>query len=494
VTRREFLAGFAAAGIGRRILTRPLATVPFTFTRYPYIQNTGVDATTIMWAASRPADAVVAITSDGTNFKYAKAGMRSFTSGEVAPLSPFTQFRADLNELDPATDYVYQIHIDSRMTAQGRFRTAAEGPFRFVVFGDSGQLTPGQISIAQLIAGEPVSFLMHAGDIAYTHGTQENFQHTYFEVYRQTLSSVPLFPCPGNHEYLSGAPTAYLASYAVPTGDVPDEDQGRYYSFDWSNAHFVCLDSNESLQKAIAGQGGMLTWLENDLSATDKFWRIATLHHPPYAGGPNTGDPICAMVREHLVPLLEKYGVQLVLSGHEHSYQRTRALRNGAAALPGTGTIYMTSGGGGAALYYVLSHPLVENAASLHHYLRVEVSGTRLDLTAVDTAGNAFEQITLQPAPELLDDPITPAVSLVPSGLETLLQIRGHSLAAAEAFVPTPPGPLELAATSVTVNQRPVPLIYASPTQICAELPSDVRPPFALTVTTPNGSAHTFID
>ena len=103
------------------------------------------------------------------------------------------------------------------------------------------------MSIARLVAAEPASFLMHAGDIAYTHGTQENFQNTYFDVYRQILGSVPLFPCPGNHEYLNGDATAYLASYAVPTENVPDEDQGRYYSFDWSNAHFICLDSNRSL-------------------------------------------------------------------------------------------------------------------------------------------------------------------------------------------------------------------------------------------------------
>jgi acid phosphatase type 7 len=444
-----------------------------------------------MWAATRPGDAFVAVTHDGINFRYAKAEMRTFAREAVTPLSPFTQFRADVTDLDPATDYVYQVYVDSQLTSQGGFRTAGDGPFRFVVFGDSGQLTPGQMSIARLVAGEPASFLIHAGDIAYTHGTQENFQKTYFDVYRQTLGSVPLFPCPGNHEYLNGDATAYLASYAVPTENVPDEDQGRYYSFDWSNAHFVCLDSNRCLQAAVAGQGHMLDWLEDDLRATDKFWRIAAFHHPPYAGGANRNDPVCAMVRESVVPILEKHGVQLVFSGHEHSYQRTCPVRNGAAAASGRGTVYMTSGGGGAALYYLTSHPLVEAGASTHHYLRVDVSGTRLVLTAIDAAGNGIEQFVLQPAPVLLDDPATPAISLVPSGVETLLQIRGHSLAAEEAFVPTPPGSAQLVATSVLVNQRPVPLVYASPTQLCAELPPDLLPPFVLDVVTPNGSTST---
>ena len=105
-----------------------------------------------------------------------------------------------------------------------------------------------------------------------------------------------------------------------------------------------------------------------------------------------------------------------------------------------------------------------------------------------------MEQFVVQPAPVLLDDPATPAVSLVPSGLETLLRIRGHALAAEETFVPTPPGPPQLATTGVFVNQRPVPLVYASPTQLWAQLPSDMQSPFVLDVVTPNGSAHTFID
>jgi acid phosphatase type 7 len=494
MNRREFLTGLVAAGAARRLAPPQLITEPATLTRFPYIQNTRPDATTIMWAAARPADAIVAITKDGVNFRYARPVLRNFTAGEVSPLPAFTQFRVDVSDLEPGTDYVYQLHIDSEMAAQGRFRTACDGPFRFVVMGDSGQMTTEQIWISQLIAGEPASFLMHAGDIAYFRGTQKDFQSTYFDVYRQSLGSVPFFPCPGNHEYMTPDAAAYISSHAVPTNNVPAADHGRYYSFDWSNAHFICLDSNEGLQQAAIGQGQMLNWLENDLRATRKFWRIAMFHHPPFAGGPNQSDPICAMVREHLLPVLERHGVQLVFSGHEHSYQRSRDIRGGAAALPGTGTIYMTSGGGGAALYPVSTHPLVGFAASVHHYLRVDVSGTRLDLTAINTAGAAVEQFALQPAPVLLDDPAQPAVSLVPSGLETLIRIRGRSLAAEETFIPVPPGPSEVGGAVVMVNQRPIPLIYASPTQIWGQLPADVQRPFALTITTPNGSAHTFVD
>jgi acid phosphatase type 7 len=116
-----------------------------------------------------------------------------------------------------------------------------------------------------------------------------------------------------------------------------------------------------------AAMGAMLRWLENDLRATRKFWRVAAFHHPPYASGFYRNDPLSSLAWQHIVPILEAYGVQLVLNGHEHSYQRSYDIRAGAALPRGTGTLYMTSGGGGAALYPVTSHPLIAFGSSTYH-------------------------------------------------------------------------------------------------------------------------------
>ena len=292
----------------------------------------------------------------------------------------------------------------------------------------------------------------------------------------------------------------YVAQHAVPTQNVPAQDRGRYYSFDWSNVHFICLDSNDSLESAARGDGEMLRWLENDLRATRKFWRVVAFHHPPYTSGVYQNDPLCSLARQHIVPILETYGVQLVLNGHEHSYQRSYDIRAGAALPRGTGTLYMTSGGGGAALYPVTSHPLIAFGSSTYHYLRIDVAETTMAITAIGNDGIAIDRFLLRPQPALMESsgaPVVengisnPAISFIKAGSQTLIRIRGRSLAAEETFVGRVPGPTELAGTSVTANDRPVPLIYVSSTQIWGQLPPDIQIPFLLSIVNANGSVQT---
>ena len=113
----------------------------------------------------------------------------------------------------------------------------------------------------------------------------------------------------------------------------------------------------------------MLRWLENDLRTTRQFWRIVYFHYPPYATGVNVNDPQSLLVRQHMVPIFENNGVQLVLSGHEHSYQRSVPIRRSNMVASGVGTSYFTTGGGGAILYPVPDKSLVASKKSAYHYL-----------------------------------------------------------------------------------------------------------------------------
>jgi 3',5'-cyclic AMP phosphodiesterase CpdA len=224
-------------------------------------------------------------------------------------------------------------------------------------------------------------------------------------VYPFLLGNIPFFPVPGNHEYETDAAAPYVTMHAVPTRTVPAEDAGRYYSFDWGNAHFVCLDSNLPLERAARGQGQMLAWLDSDLRQTNQLWRIAVVHHAPYATGVNAGDPISALVRQRVVPILENNGVQLVLSGHEHTYQRTQPLRSGAIAPAATGVVYLASGGGGAGLYPQTSGPLTAFSRTAYHYLRVQVNEAALTVQAIDDNGQIFDTLALRATPRALAAP-----------------------------------------------------------------------------------------
>ena len=278
----------------------------------------------------------------------------------------------------------------------------------------------------------------------------------------------------------------------VPTENVPQADHGRYYSFDWGNAHFICLDSNTPLQRAVTADGEMLRWLERDLRATRKFWRIAVMHHPPFAGGPNQAEVSSSIVRGRIVPILEKYGVQLVFSGHEHSYQRSHHLRNGSAVAANTGTVYLTTGGGGALLYPVNTIPQIAVSRSTHHYLTVEVDGASIRLVATTHEGTVVDRATLSPLPALVDDGRLP-VAITPLGVGSLVRILGRSLAVEEQFGAVAAGSPEMGQTTVAVDGTALSLIYVSSTQIWARSPAPIQGSFVLKITNPNGSLETTI-
>lgn len=501
MNRRQFLAAVGALGVGKKpYLDNRFyidADEPINVTRFPYMQNVAAKRASILWGTVENGFGYVEYSSDGVTFQGVPAQSRAFQPFETDMLTPFVQYQADLTGLVPDTEYVYRVTVDGQPVTPGgelRFRTPGSGPFNFVVLGDSGQGTDPQFRIATRIAAERPSLVVHTGDLAYFHGTYEQFQLNYFNHYYQAMTAAPFFPCPGNHEYETRNALPYLAVHSLPADTVPSTERGRYYSFDWGNVHFVSLDSTLSLERAISGSGSMLRWLEDDLRATRLFWRVVFFHHPPYATGPNQGDPIIAKVRDRIVPILDAHGVQVVFNGHEHSYQRSQSIRRGAIVRPGFGTVYFTSGGGGANLYPTPTHPLVLVGRSVYHYLRVEVRGTRMIIHPILDGGTEFDTFTVSPQPALTDDTRVRAVSFSP-GLTagSVVRLNGRSFAAEENFACTNPLPTRLSNVEVSVNGRPISLLYVSPTLIYGQLRFAVEGSVTARVATPNGFAETSV-
>jgi len=129
----------------------------------------------------------------------------------------------------------------------------------------------------------------------------------------------------GNHETYAGEPIPYFDIFTLPTqgeaGGVPSGTE-HYYSFDYGPVHFICLDSQSSNRQPGSP---MLTWLENDLSATQARWTVAYWHHPPYSHGSHNSDTEIELIemRQNALPILEAHGVDLVLCGHSHAYERS---------------------------------------------------------------------------------------------------------------------------------------------------------------------------
>jgi uncharacterized protein (TIGR03437 family) len=462
-----------------------------TLIRGPYLQNVGSSYATIMWAASENGTGLVEYSRDRSFSSKAAARVRMFAPSQTLYAAAYYQYQADLGGLEKGAEYFYRVKVDGDdpMPDQTlRFRTAGIGPMTFLALGDSGLGGPEQLEIARRMSRESPDFLLHTGDIAYRNGTYQEFDTNHFRVYAPMMRQVPFFMCPGNHEYWTAGAVPYFALHSFPTDGVPEAERGQYYSFDWGNAHFISLDSNEALHQAAVGRGGMLEWLEKDLRETRQLWKIVFAHHPPYA---STGrvDPLPVLVRDLVVPILERHGVQLMLAGHEHNYQRTRPIRNSPTAEGET--TYVVTGGGGGGLYPVPPNPLLAAWESAYHYLRVEVQGDRLTLHAIRIDGQEFDSVTLRAGTKTAISSVVSAASLAP-GLApgSLVRIAGEFLAPEEKSAAGLPLPVELSGVSVTLEGKPLPLLSVSAGRINAQLPYEITGRVTLRVWPPGGFAE----
>jgi uncharacterized protein (TIGR03437 family) len=464
--------------------------------RGPYLQNVGRNRATVMWAALDSGSGVVEYSRDRSFSSRASARVRRFDPTSTGYAVAYFQYEAELTGLEAGTEYNYRVRLngeDLDPAESLRFRTAGAGPVAFLAFGDSGSGSEGQLSLARRILQEKVDLVVHTGDLAYPHGTFQEFDDFYFRVYGALMRQAPFFPCLGNHEYYTDGAFPYLSLHSLPSDGVPAAGLNRYYSFDWSNVHLVSLDSSMSLEVPQTARY-MLDWLENDLRQTRQLWKIVYFHVPPYAFGVHDTEPGMQTVREQIVPILERHGVQLVLNGHEHSYQRSFPIRNGAAVAPGQGIVYVTTGGGGGCLHTVLADALVAAAAFAYHYVRVDVEGDRLTLRAIRTDGYEMDRLTLQARSNTVITGVVNAASLTP-GLApgALVHINGLGLAPEDKAPTNFPLPTDLSGVGVTVEGKPLPLFSICDTRIQAQLPFDLSGRAALKVWTPAGFAETSV-
>ena len=302
------------------------------------------------------------------------------------------------------------------------------------------------------------------------------------------MCKLPFFSTPGNHEYNTDNAAPYVAGVAAPSCGVPAADEGRYYSFDWGCAHFTAVDSN-LLASSSASQ--MLAWLDADLAAATQPWRIVFLHHTPYPTGFHVGDPLCVAVQELVTPIVERHGVQLVLAGHEHAYERTKPLAGGQPAAPGApSTLYVVSGGGGGALESVGSLPVTALAVEAFHYLRIDV-GETLTISAVGLEGGIIDRVTLGPVQGVrLENVASMGNYSSRLAVGSLVSLSGRNLAELIQAGAGDPLPTVMGGTTVKAGSMAAPLLYVSPTQIEAQIPYDVSGPIDLEVATPDGLAY----
>lgn len=307
-------------------------TVP-EIVRGPYLQSASATAMTVRWRTNLPGDTVIRYGDAPDNL-----------TETAASAEAVTEHIATLTGLAPATRFFYRVETtttDGDVSAGGDadhyFKTypptGSRAPTRVWVIGDSGTTSSGKQDVynaylSRAGATHTDAWLM-LGDNAYEDGTDEDFQGALFDAYPQLLRHTVVWSCIGNHETVTENGAPYLNLHTFPAagecGGVPSGTE-RYYSFDHGNIHFISIDSDTAGNyNDTPGSGGMIDWLEADLRATAADWIVAFMHHGPYTQGTVDSDDTSHLVemRHYVVPLLEKYGTDLVLYGHSHVYERS---------------------------------------------------------------------------------------------------------------------------------------------------------------------------
>lgn len=244
---------------------------------------------------------------------------------------------------------------------------------RFAALGDSGG--GSRDLVREPLDAAAFDLLLHTGDIAYPSGTLAEFEEKFFDTYAGLLARVPIFPASGNHDDADDGGTTFRRVFVLPENGAPAGLE-RWYSFDWGDVHFIALDTERIGPEQTA-------WLEQDLARNSLPWKVAYLHRPPYSSGAHGSSP---SVRAAFSPLFEQFGVQLVLAGHDHDYERT---------IPLGGVTYVVTGGGGYSTRPVGRSDFTARAASVFHFVLVEVRADELSLRAIDADGATFDEVLL---------------------------------------------------------------------------------------------------
>lgn len=319
--------------------TLPLLAAP-TVLRGPYLQSATPTSLVVRWRTDVTEASVV---------NYGLQPNQLTASAKAEGVT--TEHIVQLSGLVPGTRYYYRVGAGTEKTESGEdaaprgavsaFTTPPTvGPAkatRIWVLGDPGTKTATQMAVRdayyRFTGQRETDLWLILGDNAYPDGTDADYQKAIFEMYPETLRSSPLWPALGNHDGKSANSITHSGVYydifTLPTrgqaGGLPSGTEA-YYSFDYANIHFVCLDSHDTDR---APDGAMAQWLKADLAATPREWIVAFFHHPTYTKGTHDSDQDddsggrMTDMRKNFLPLLEAGGVDLVLTGHSHVYERS---------------------------------------------------------------------------------------------------------------------------------------------------------------------------
>lgn len=261
------------------------------------------------------------------------------------------------------------------------FKTAADDSvtsFEFLTIADiqgmiQGMYDDSYAAVKALLADERTKdfdFILNAGDMC-DNGKNFNQWAYALDTYSELFGNNAMFFAAGNHEDGSNA-MANFFNYTLPTdedGERLQEDvtDGMFFSFNYANAHFVVLNTNDANNNGLGEV--QLEWLKKDLANSNAKWKFVLMHKSIFSGGSHSTDGEVVAMRKQLVPLFDQYGVNIVFAGHDHTYTSTYLIDKKGKVVDksnfdgvqytGDGVLYITLGTMGTKYYTYKENPNV---------------------------------------------------------------------------------------------------------------------------------------
>lgn len=404
-------------------------------TRGPYLQCVTPGSIVIQWRTNIPTSSKVFYGIESDN-------LDMVNQTEIQSID----HQVRITDLHPDTKYYYEIgneglndlHFDASYYFSTSPKEIHDRPVKIWVLGDfgTGDNVARNVKKAyyKYMDNKHTDVWLMLGDIAYYHGKDAEFQRALFDnVYDEFLRNTVAWPAIGNHDGRSADSRTqsgpYYEVFSLPTqgeaGGYPSSTEA-YYSFNYNNIHFVSLDSEESPRES---DGEMAQWLKMDLERNLSQWLIVYFHHPPYTKGTHDSDRKndsqgrMIEMRQNILPILEDYSVDLVLSGHSHVHERSHLIKGhyGSSesfkeksmilcdkekskgisyytkSLKAHGTMYIVCGVGcRKASYTRLDHPAMSFCTDMHAgSLSIEVHKNQLSGTFITSKGKIRDRFCI---------------------------------------------------------------------------------------------------
>ena len=438
--------------LGLALCALPALHAATTILRGPYLQTATPTSMVVRWRTDA---------TEGSHVVYGTS--RTEMTKSASAFGVGTEHIVQLSNLEPNTKYYYSVLGAPRPAAAadtarkekapaedapGRaqihsFTTpppaGATKPTRVWFLGDAGTKNDIQRAVRdhyyKFTGSRATDLTILLGDNAYPDGTDADYQKGIFEMYPDMLRTTALWSCLGNHDGKTANSITqsgvYYDVFTFPTrgqaGGVASGTEA-YYSFDYANIHFISLDSHDS-ERTI--EGPMAQWLQADLAATKRDWIVAFFHHPTYTKGTHNSDtekPLIEM-RQVFLPILEAAGVDLVVTGHSHVYERSffidghygksdtfnaatfvkqkgngrpggdGAYRKPRTRTPHAGEVSIVTGSAGHAASPskppALNHPVFVTALNEAGSSVMDVDGLKLEWTFINDKGEKRDSFTI---------------------------------------------------------------------------------------------------